>query len=92
MVVAKRNADITVTVTKEGYEPQVIPLTKEIPGTGAAGVAGNLLVGGLVGMGVDAATGAAQDHKPNPVIVTLQPVAPPARRPKPPRRPPTPQS
>ena len=39
VVVAKRNADITVTVTKEGYEPQVIPLTKEIPGTGAAGFA-----------------------------------------------------
>ena len=92
MVVAKRSADITVTVTKEGYEPQVIPLTKEIPGAGAAGFAGNLLVGGLVGMGVDAATGAAQDHKPNPVIVTLQPVAPHARRPRPPRRPPTPQS
>src|SRR3954469_15042252 len=49
VVVAKRNADITVTVTKEGYEPQVIPLTKEIPGTGAVGFAGNLLVGGLVG-------------------------------------------
>ncbi len=92
MVVAKRNADITVTVTKEGYEPQVIPLTKEIPGAGAAGFAGNLLVGGLVGMGVDAATGAAQDHKPNPVIVTLQPVALQARRPRPPRRAPTPQS
>lgn len=85
VVVAKRSADITVTVTKEGYEPQVVPLTKEIPGAGAAGFAGNLLVG-------DAATGAAQDHKPNPVIVTLQPVAPPARRPKPPRRTPTPQS
>ena len=28
-------------------------------------------------MGVDAVTGAAQDHKPNPVIVTLRPVAPP---------------
>jgi hypothetical protein len=66
VVVAKRSADITVTVSKEGYEPQVIPLTKEIPGSGAAGFAGNLLVGGLVGMGVDAATGAAQDHKPNP--------------------------
>jgi hypothetical protein len=92
VVVAKRSADITVTVTKEGYEPQVIPLTKEIPGAGAAGFAGNLLVGGLVGMGVDAATGAAQDHKPNPVIVTLQPVAPQARRPRPPRRAPTPQS
>jgi len=30
----------------------------------------------VVGMGVDAYTGAAQDHKPNPVIVTLQPIAP----------------
>lgn len=93
VVQAKRNADITVTVNKEGYEPQIIPLTKEIPGTGAAGFAGNVLLGGLVGMGVDAATGAALDHKPNPVIVTLQPVAPPARRPpRPPRRAPTPQS
>lgn len=92
VVQAKRNADITVTVNKEGYEPQVIPLTKEVPPTGAAGFAGNVLLGGVVGMGVDAATGAALDHKPNPVIVTLQPVAPPARRPKPPRRAPTPQS
>jgi hypothetical protein len=25
-------------------------------------------------MGVDAVTGAAQDHKPNPVIVTLKPI------------------
>ena len=76
VVQAKRNADITVAISKEGYEPQVIPLTKEIPGTGAAGFAGNILLGGLVGMGVDAATGAALDHKPNPVTVTLQPLAP----------------
>ncbi|KRR15275.1 translation initiation factor 2 [Bradyrhizobium lablabi] len=93
VVQAKRNADITVTVNKEGYEPQTIPLTKEIPGAGAAGFAGNVLLGGLVGMGVDAATGAALDHKPNPVIVTLQPVAPPrTAKPRPPRRPPQPQS
>jgi len=93
VVQAKRNADITVTVSKEGYEPQIIPLTKEIPGSGAAGFAGNVLLGGLVGMGVDAATGAALDHKPNPVIVTLQPVSPPrVARPRPPRRPPQPQS
>ena len=46
VVVAKRSADMTVTVNKEGYEPQIIPLTKEIPGTGAAGFAGNLLLGG----------------------------------------------
>lgn len=94
-VVAKRNADITVTINKEGYEPQVIPLTKEVPGTGAAGFAGNIIAGGLVGMGVDAVTGAAQDHKPNPVIVTLRPIAPApprAAKPRPPKRPPPPQS
>jgi hypothetical protein len=94
VVQAKRSADITVTINKDGYEPQMIPLTKEIPGTGAAGFAGNLLAGGLIGMGVDAATGAAQDHKPNPVIVTLQPLVPapsPAARPRPPKSPP-PQS
>ena len=84
-VIVKRNADITITVNKEGYEPQIIPLTKEIPGTGAAGFAGNVLAGGLVGMGVDAVTGAAQDHKPNPVIVALQPIErlPPQPSPRP---------
>jgi len=78
-IVAKRNADIAVTFEKEGYQPQVVQLTTEIPATGAAGFAGNILAGGLVGMGVDAVTGAATDHKPNPVMVTLEPIAPPAR-------------
>jgi PEGA domain len=79
--VAKRSADITVTVEKPGYETQIVPLTKDIPAAGAAGFAGNILAGGIIGMGVDAATGAATDHKPNPVIVTLQPhsAAPPPR-------------
>ncbi|MGJ4886683.1 PEGA domain-containing protein [Bradyrhizobium sp. HKCCYLRH3099] len=86
--VAKRNADISVTVEKPGYETQIIPLTKDIPAAGAAGFAGNIIAGGLIGMGVDAATGAATDHKPNPVIVTLQPkmAAPVARAQRPPRR------
>ena len=96
VVQVKRSADITVTFNKEGYEPQIVPLTKEIPGSGAAGFAGNILAGGLVGMGVDAATGAALDHKPNPVIVTLQPsgpIAPPPRPARPrPRKPALPQS
>jgi hypothetical protein len=41
-------------------------------------------------MGVDAVTGAALDHKPNPVIVMLQPSRPvaPPRPAKPPTRPP----
>jgi hypothetical protein len=68
-IVAKRNADVAVTFQKEGYEPQTVQLTTEVPATGAAGFAGNIIAGGLVGMGVDAVTGAATDHKPNPVVV-----------------------
>ena len=72
-IVAKRSADLSVAFAKPGYEPQVVELTKEIPGAGAAGFAGNILAGGLIGMGVDAYNGAALDHKPTPVIVTLRP-------------------
>jgi hypothetical protein len=86
-IVAKRNADISIAFQKEGFESQVVQLTKDVPATGAAGFAGNLLAGGLVGMGVDPVTGAATDHKPNPVIVTLEPVAPPASPPRAVRKP-----
>lgn len=74
----KRSDDISIAFEKEGYEPQVVNLTKEIAGTGAAGFAGNILLGGGVGMIVDGVSGAALDHKPNPVIVTMQPMATPA--------------
>jgi len=84
-IVAKRSADITITFEKEGYQPQTVQLTKEVSGTGAAGFAGNLLAGGVIGMGVDAATGAATDHKPNPVIVTMQPTV--RARPAAPKKP-----
>ena len=59
-----------------------------------SGFAGNVLLGGLVGMGVDAYTGAATDHKPNPVAAVLEPIAPPApaRPPRKPRPPAAPQT
>jgi hypothetical protein len=77
----KRADDISISFQKEGFEPQVVNLTKEIASTGAAGFAGNILLGGGVGMIVDGVSGAALDHKPNPVIVTMQPVTPPAPAP-----------
>jgi hypothetical protein len=88
-IVAKRSADISITFAKPGFESEVVTLTKEVPATGAAGFAGNVLAGGLIGMGVDAATGAAQDHKPNPVIVTMKPIgrAAPPQPARPPRKP-----
>src|SRR6476469_10082476 len=57
-IVAKRLADISITFAKPGFETEVVTLTKEVPATGAAGFAGNVLAGGLSGMGVNAATGA----------------------------------
>ena len=42
-------------------------------GKGAAGMAGNVIVGGVIGVGVDAVSGATLDHYPNPVIFKLEP-------------------
>jgi hypothetical protein len=82
----KRSDDVAITFAKEGYEPEVITLTKELQTGGAAGFAGNILLGGVVGMVVDGASNAAYDHKPNPVIVVLKPEQPPAPV-APPRKP-----
>ncbi len=82
-----RADEFDATFTKPGYAPQVIPVRTQIVGNGAAGFAGNILVGGVIGMGVDAATGAAMDHVPNPVNAVLVPEGRPAKRSK--RRRPT---
>ena len=36
-------------------------------------MAGNVLLGGVIGAGIDASTGAMHSHKPNPLRVTLNP-------------------
>jgi hypothetical protein len=67
-----RKQDFIVTFSKPGYEPQQVPVNTRVAGSGVAGFAGNVLVGGIVGMGVDAATGATLEHYPNPIHVTLR--------------------
>ncbi len=64
--------------TKAGYQPITVAVKTRVAGAGAAGVIGNVLVGGVIGLGVDAATGTANEHWPNPVIVELAPLAAPA--------------
>lgn len=71
----KRKRDYHVKITKDGYEPVETDVLSQISGAGAAGMAGNVLIGGLIGVGVDAATGATKSLKPNPVQVTLEPTA-----------------
>lgn len=66
----RKNA-LTVTVSKEGYETVTVNVTPKVVGAGGAGMAGNVILGGLIGAAVDAGTGAMKDLKPNPVRVTL---------------------
>lgn len=66
-----RRTDLSVTVTRQGCSPVTTRVTHRTADGGAAGVAGNVLLGGLIGLGVDAATGASQELVPNPVEVAL---------------------
>lgn len=78
----KRKHDYHVKIAKAGYEPIETDVMSQIVGAGAAGMAGNVLLGGLIGVGVDAYTGATKGLKPNPLTVNLASVsgsgAPPA--------------
>jgi hypothetical protein len=67
-----RKSEFTVTITKAGYKTVTTQVVHETSGGGAAGMAGNVLIGGLIGIGVDAASGATQDIKPNPLHVALE--------------------
>ncbi len=70
----KRRGDFVVTLSKDGYETVTANITSSVDNAGAAGMAGNVLLGGVIGAGVDAGTGAMHSHKPNPLSVKLVPL------------------
>jgi len=72
-----RKESLTVEIRKDGYEPLSVRVTPQISGGGAAGMAGNVLVGGLVGVVVDPLSGAMNDLRPNPIQVRLVPLGAP---------------
>ncbi len=67
-----RRSKFVVTISKAGCQTQQVKVTNELAEGGAAGMAGNVLIGGVIGIGVDAATGATQNLEPNPVMVNLR--------------------
>jgi len=71
----KRKDAFTVTAKKQGYQPAMAQVKSEIRGGGIAGGAGNILIGGVIGGIVDGSSGAMKDLTPNPLHLTLQPVA-----------------
>lgn len=70
----KRESEFVVTVSKEGYKTFKTNVTHQTAGGGAAGMAGNVLLGGIVGGVIDANTGATQELVPNPLKVNLEPL------------------
>lgn len=67
-----REAEFQVTISKEGYRTTRHLVTHRTAGGGAAGMAGNVLVGGIIGAAIDGNNGATQDLVPNPLSVTLE--------------------
>ena len=70
-VTVKRRGDFTVWLEKDGYETVTATVTSSIDSGGGAGMAGNVILGGIIGAGVDAGTGAMHSHKPNPLSVKM---------------------
>ncbi|MBB3872525.1 PEGA domain-containing protein [Brevundimonas mediterranea] len=61
-----------ITVSKDGYVAQTHDITSSVSGAGGTAMAGNILIGGIIGGAIDATSGAMNDLKPNPLIVTLR--------------------
>jgi hypothetical protein len=69
-----REAEFTVTISKAGYKTITTNVSHATAGGGGAAMAGNVLVGGVIGALVDGNNGATQDLVPNPLVVTLEPL------------------
>lgn len=67
-----RKDEFRATVSMEGYVSQEHDIQSGISGGGAAGLAGNVIFGGIIGGVVDASSGAMNDLTPNPLVVTLR--------------------
>ncbi|WKL57903.1 translation initiation factor 2 [Asticcacaulis sp. ZE23SCel15] len=67
-----RKSEFDVTITKAGYKTWTGHVTNKISGGGGAAMAGNVLVGGIIGAAVDGSSGAMKDLVPNPLIVKLE--------------------
>ena len=67
----KRELPFVCLIEKEGYESVEVSIESIVSGAGAAGVAGNVAIGGLIGAGIDMYSGAALSLVPNPVEIEL---------------------
>ncbi len=69
-----RRSSFVATFTKDGYRTVQVNVTNQVASGGALGMAGNVLVGGIIGAGVDVASGATLEIVPNPAHVVMEPL------------------
>jgi hypothetical protein len=67
-----RRASFTATLSKPGYTPVSVNVSHSISSAGGVAFLGNAIIGGLVGAGVDVASGAMNDLTPNGMTLALQ--------------------
>jgi hypothetical protein len=67
-----RKSEFEVTITKAGYKTWTGHVTHHVSGAGGTAMAGNVILGGIIGAGVDAYSGAMNDLVPNPLSVKLE--------------------
>jgi hypothetical protein len=69
VIVDKSTKDITVTCNKPGFQTASLNLESDP----SLGLFGNAIIGGLIGVGIDYATGAANKY-PDSALVPLAPM------------------
>jgi hypothetical protein len=67
-----RRAHFTATISKPGYKPVNVEVTHGMSARGGVALAGNAVIGGVIGVVVDLSTGATNDLKPRKADLTLQ--------------------
>ena len=65
----ERKNNHLITISLDGYQTEQVAVNKVMSGA----VAGNILAGGLIGWGIDAASGAQYKLKPDIIAVVLRP-------------------
>lgn len=84
----RRKYPFAVDICKSGYKRVQTQVVSSIHGAGAVGLAGNVILGGVIGAGVDVGTGAGKDLVPNPLEVSLESDSPGCLEPQTPVAPP----
>ena len=69
VTVHRKPASCAISLAKEGFKTQEVRLDKQMSGW----YLGNILIGGIIGLIVDAANGAMYDRTPKKVDVKLTP-------------------